>query len=313
MTSFVNADTTGPGLLLGLAPGRSGACVVNVLCGPVAVAAVAHPLAAGVVLGLHTENPAISRPTTPGSPERSVVNINGLTECGRGVITGDLGEALRSAWRPVSAGVSDSSDYAVQNVYRLPSDGQTEGVRPRPGRRGGARRVLVTWLRGGLARRPNRRDGSGPGQPVQRVRRQAAFFLVALDRYRADRLASVAEVLDSAASARTGIAAVLRGTVNAMFADETRRGCLMVNSIAELAARDPAVAARARDTFERTAAAFQAALERGQRSREFSADLDARRTARYLASAINSIRLLAKFSDRAVADDVVEVTLKTLD
>jgi transposase len=27
MTSFVNADTTGPGLLLGLAPGRSGACV----------------------------------------------------------------------------------------------------------------------------------------------------------------------------------------------------------------------------------------------------------------------------------------------
>lgn len=27
MTSFVNADTTGPGRLLGLAPGRSGACV----------------------------------------------------------------------------------------------------------------------------------------------------------------------------------------------------------------------------------------------------------------------------------------------
>ena len=27
MTSFVDADTTGPGLLLGLAPGRSGACV----------------------------------------------------------------------------------------------------------------------------------------------------------------------------------------------------------------------------------------------------------------------------------------------
>lgn len=29
MTSFVNADTTGPGRLLGLAPGRSGACVVD--------------------------------------------------------------------------------------------------------------------------------------------------------------------------------------------------------------------------------------------------------------------------------------------
>ena len=27
LTSFVDADTTGPGVLLGLAPGRSGACV----------------------------------------------------------------------------------------------------------------------------------------------------------------------------------------------------------------------------------------------------------------------------------------------
>ena len=38
-----------------------------------------------------------------------------------------------------------------------------------------------------------------------------------------------------------------------------------------------------------------------------------RATARYLASALNGLRLLAKMTDREVADDVVEVTLKVLD
>ncbi len=155
--------------------------------------------------------------------------------------------------------------------------------------------------------------GLGRGSFYNEFGDKHSLFLVVLDRYRAARVATVTEVLGKAPSARAGIAAVLRGTVNAMFADESRRGCLMVNSIAELASRDPAVAARARDSFGRTAAALRDALDRGKRSGEFSRDLDARRTARYLANAIYSIRLLAKVSERAVADDVVEVTLKALD
>jgi TetR/AcrR family transcriptional repressor of nem operon len=155
--------------------------------------------------------------------------------------------------------------------------------------------------------------GLGRGSLYNEFHDKHALFLAALDRYRADRLAGLTEILETAATARAGIEAALRATVKLMFADETRRGCLMVNSIAELASSDPAVAARARESFELTAGAFRAALERGQRSGEVNPSLDVRETSRYLASAVYSIRLLAKLGDRAIVDDVVEVTLKTLD
>src|SRR2546430_189175 len=87
-----------------------------------------------------------------------------------------------------------------------------------------------------------------------------SLFIEALDRYRLERLAQITEALDAAPSVRGGIAAVFRGTVSALWADDERRGCLLVNSTAELAGSDPAVAAGAADAFERTAGVFRSAL-----------------------------------------------------
>jgi hypothetical protein len=67
------------------------------------------------------------------------------------------------------------------------------------------------------------------------------LFIDALDCYRSERLARICEVLEGASSARAGIAAVFRETVKALWADESRRGCLLVNSTAELGASDPSV------------------------------------------------------------------------
>jgi TetR/AcrR family transcriptional repressor of nem operon len=105
----------------------------------------------------------------------------------------------------------------------------------------------------------------------------------------------------------------MRGTVDLLWADGNRRGCLMVNSAAELAASDPAVATRAAEAFERTENAFHSALARGKRSGDFDANLNVRATARYLANTLTGLRLQAKTTDRKVAEDVVEVTLRTLD
>jgi TetR/AcrR family transcriptional regulator, transcriptional repressor for nem operon len=139
-----------------------------------------------------------------------------------------------------------------------------------------------------------------------------ALFIAALDRYCAERLAELTQTLEAAASVRAAIAAVLRGTVAALWAEEPRRGCLLVNSTTELAASDPAVAMRAADGFAQTAGAFRAALERGRRTGELDAGIDVRALSHYLASTLYGLRLLAKASERQVADDVVEVTLKTL-
>jgi TetR/AcrR family transcriptional repressor of nem operon len=139
-----------------------------------------------------------------------------------------------------------------------------------------------------------------------------SLFIAALDRYRFERLAQISETLEKAPSVRVGIRAALRGMVNGLWADGGRRGCLLVNSTAELAASDPAVATRAAEAFERTALVFRSALERGKRSGELDPGLDVRATSRYLANTLNGLRLLAKISDRKVADDIVEVTLKSL-
>jgi TetR/AcrR family transcriptional repressor of nem operon len=140
-----------------------------------------------------------------------------------------------------------------------------------------------------------------------------SLFIEALDRYRVARLTQLSDVLENGPSARAGIAAAMRGTVDLLWADGNRRGCLMVNSAAELAASDPAVATRAAEAFERTENAFHSALARGKRSGDFDANLNVRATARYLANTLSALRLLAKTTDRKVAEDVVEVTLRTLD
>jgi TetR/AcrR family transcriptional repressor of nem operon len=139
-----------------------------------------------------------------------------------------------------------------------------------------------------------------------------SLFIEALERYRGERIAQLEHVLQTTPSARDGIARALRGNVRLLWADSSRRGCLMVNATAERATSDPEVATRAADGFERTVRAFAAALERGKREGDFDETLDVLATARYLANALNGLRLLAKVSDQQVADDVVSVTLGAL-
>lgn len=139
-----------------------------------------------------------------------------------------------------------------------------------------------------------------------------SLFIEALERYRGERIAQLEHVLGTTPSAREGITRALRDAVRALWADPTRRGCLMVNATAERAISDPEVATRAAEAFERTVRAFAAALERGKGDGDLDETLDVLATARYLANALNGLRLLAKVSDRQVADDVVSVTLGAL-
>src|SRR5437868_5208762 len=74
--------------------------------------------------------------------------------------------------------------------------------------------------------------GIGRGSLYNAFGDKHALFLEALDRYRADRLRDLTRVLEAAPSARAGVAAVLRGTVNALWSEAIRRGCLLVNSAA---------------------------------------------------------------------------------
>jgi TetR/AcrR family transcriptional repressor of nem operon len=155
--------------------------------------------------------------------------------------------------------------------------------------------------------------GLGRGSLYNEFGDKHSLFLRALDRYCALRLSELGRALAGSTSVRAAIAVILRGTVKQLWSDPQRRGCLLVNSTTELAASDPTVAMRAAQAFERIVATFSAALERGVRDGEMRSDLDVRTTARYLAATLNSLRLLAKTTDREVADDVVALSLTVLD
>jgi TetR/AcrR family transcriptional repressor of nem operon len=77
-----------------------------------------------------------------------------------------------------------------------------------------------------------------------------------------------------------------------------RRGCLAVNTAAELGERDKAATAIVRDVFERMERALQVTIEEGQRSGELDADSDAKEIASLLLSTIIGMTVIAKTSDR---------------
>jgi TetR/AcrR family transcriptional regulator, transcriptional repressor for nem operon len=155
--------------------------------------------------------------------------------------------------------------------------------------------------------------GIGRGSLYNTFGDKHLLFLEALDCYGAERRRQLDELLGSAPSARAGVEAVLRQSVERLWADRRRRGCLLVNAGAELAASDPDVARRVRAAFDGFTRSFAAALEGGRRRGELASGLDVQATARALASTLVSLRLLSKFASRRAADDIVAVALRALD
>jgi TetR/AcrR family transcriptional repressor of nem operon len=155
--------------------------------------------------------------------------------------------------------------------------------------------------------------GIGRGSLYNAFNDKHDLFLGALDRYRRERHEQLEHALSSEGPARSAIEAVFRQSIDRLWGDPGRRGCLLVNSTAELAANDPAVAARARETLERFIGAFRRALERGKLDGSIAAQIDLEATSRFLATTFLALRLLATFGSRAVARDLVEGTLRQLD
>jgi TetR/AcrR family transcriptional regulator, transcriptional repressor for nem operon len=110
--------------------------------------------------------------------------------------------------------------------------------------------------------------GIGRGSLYNAFNDKHDLFLLALDRYRRERHEQLERALSSEESARSAIEAVFRQSIDRLWGDPSRKGCLLVNSAAELAANDPAVATRARETLERFIGAFGRALEARQSGRQ---------------------------------------------
>jgi TetR/AcrR family transcriptional repressor of nem operon len=116
------------------------------------------------------------------------------------------------------------------------------------------------------------------------------LFELALRRYGERRVTGLTEALDRPGPARER----LRAALERMVREPDRRGCLAVNSAAEVGAGDPAVNGTVRGIFDRMESAFRAAVEDGQRNGEIDTSRDAGEIASLLLNATIGMSVIAK-------------------
>jgi TetR/AcrR family transcriptional repressor of nem operon len=140
-----------------------------------------------------------------------------------------------------------------------------------------------------------------------------ALFLAALGRYRDLTDAFVRSCLAETTSVKAAIRGLFMQVVNEPR-EHKRRGCLLVNSAVELSPHDPAAARIVSAGQRASQRLFRRALELGRQRGEIAAGRDLRALARYLVSALQGLRVMAKADPNPAAlRDVVDVALGALD
>lgn len=122
-----------------------------------------------------------------------------------------------------------------------------------------------------------------------------ALFLAALDRYTDTVSREAAERITGNPSGLAGIRAYFDFLVDAIHTGKRRWGCLVTNSVAELACRDPDIAARAGLQLKRLERSFADALERARLDGEIAPDAGPE-SAAFLVCVVQGMNILAKTS-----------------
>jgi TetR/AcrR family transcriptional repressor of nem operon len=116
---------------------------------------------------------------------------------------------------------------------------------------------------------------------------------------------------DEGAYAR--LRAYLRAVADATGRDVGHLGCLLANGTAELAGQDPAVADRARRTFQALEDALVDCIRKAQRAGDIDPAADARRHGRLLLAVLRGIEALGKAStSKQSLRSIAEAALDTL-
>lgn len=136
--------------------------------------------------------------------------------------------------------------------------------------------------------------GIGKGSMYATFGSKRALFDRALRRYRELNGDTLTRIIQEPGPVKARLRAALMIIVEANAADVDRRGCLAVNTAAELASVDPEAARDVRQMFERNQGAIEAVIAEGQRSGEIRSDIPAPALAAHMLATGIGLQLLAK-------------------
>jgi TetR/AcrR family transcriptional repressor of nem operon len=139
------------------------------------------------------------------------------------------------------------------------------------------------------------------------------LFMEALDLYHSDTKETL-KILSNGKSMREAIRELYFKRINFVSGPDGWRGCLMTNTAIELAPHDARVRSKIDQMLKDTENALYRAIRRGQKSEEFSKNLDARKTAVYLTQSVLGFNAFAKMSPgKRRLRETAEITLAVLD
>ncbi|MCX5192560.1 TetR/AcrR family transcriptional regulator [Streptomyces sp. NBC_00249] len=160
--------------------------------------------------------------------------------------------------------------------------------------------MQVFWRQGYAATTPQDLVdalGIGKGSLYNTFGSKHALFERALCRYRDTQALALVELIDAGGPVKERVRGMLLMLAEMDLADPDRRGCLAINTAAELAGTDAVAADLVRRMLDRTEEAFRALIEEGQRAGEIAPGRDAAALASMLLGTLVGLRLLARVAE----------------
>ena len=140
------------------------------------------------------------------------------------------------------------------------------------------------------------------------------LFLKVIDCYVEATSAGLSLALSGEGSARQAIDDMFAAIIDEAAGEAGQRGCFAANCAVELSGGDPQAGRRLAAFFKQFEEAIETVVRRAQAQGEIPADKDPVALARYLASNINGIRVIAKVNpDPAALHDIARIALQALD
>ncbi|MEU4667590.1 TetR/AcrR family transcriptional regulator [Amycolatopsis sp. NPDC023774] len=176
--------------------------------------------------------------------------------------------------------------------------------------------MQVFWRQGYAATTPQDLVdalGIGKGSLYHAFGSKHGLFERALRRYRDREAQRLVDALGGPGPVKERLRRALRELVEMDLADPDRRGCLAVNTAAELGGADAAAAGSVGWMFDHVEEAFRALVEEGQRTGELARDRDSRAVASMVLATVVGLRVLSRLAGgRERALRVVDATIAAL-
>ncbi|MEU5050637.1 TetR/AcrR family transcriptional regulator [Streptomyces sp. NPDC021096] len=139
--------------------------------------------------------------------------------------------------------------------------------------------------------------GIGKGSLYNAFGSKHALFELALRRYRDSQAEALVAMLEQAGPVKERLREALGLLVEMDLGDPDRRGCMGVNTAAELGGTDGVATELVRRMFDRTEEAFAALVAKGQRAGEIDPGRDARAVGSLLLNTVVGLRLMARVAE----------------